>query len=407
MTTALITGLQGEGKTHFAVKKFILENVGKRPIYSNIDGLCVEGVEPIPVNDKGELDWQLCPKADADEGKLGSLIVYDEAQKLKDNLGVKYFAAKNREPISPREVIAELDEHRHDGYDIVFITQSAMLLHTHLLQLCKEHYHVTRPHNKKASEVSLWRSVEKLPNSEAAKSRAEDIFLSPFDPKVFELYKSTEAVTDGKVRIPKYIWRLGAIAVVCVLIAGGLLYNAVGHFKDGGNIRNQAKEIADVKDKTASGSTVQASTDNPDLSNFCRQGLNVSKPECVKWFDDLSKSNNSVLPTGEVVQTVSYNPNKPYDFDYVPQVEPTDFPRMSGVIRMKTGRLVAVDQQGNYMLDVSQNDCKRWLDGYRPFNYFASNQSQSNQQQTMQAPVVTERVSTSELHQLNPEIPSL
>src|SRR5690606_32185302 len=112
-----------------------------------------------------------------------------------------------------------------------------------------------------------------------------------------------------------------------------------------------------------------------DLSLECRKAVNVEKPECVKWFDDLSNTNSSVTATGEVIQTVSYNPNKPYDFDYVPQnVQPTDFPRMSGVIRMNSGRLVAIDQQGNYMLDVSQNDGKRWLDGYRSFYYFASNQ---------------------------------
>lgn len=92
----------------------------------------------------------------------------------------------------------------------------------------------------------------------------------------------------------------------------------------------------------------------------------------------MSNNKASVTSTGEIIQAVSYNPNKPYDFEYVPQnVQPTDFPRMSGVIKLTTGRLVAVDQQGNYMLDVSQADCQRWLDGYRPFNYFANNNQDS------------------------------
>lgn len=30
---------------------------------------------------------------------------------------------------------------------------------------------------------------------------------------------------------------------------------------------------------------------------------------------------------------------------------------------------MAIDQQGNYMPNISQNDCKRWLQGYRPFDY--------------------------------------
>ena len=91
----------------------------------------------------------------------------------------------------------------------------------------------------------------------------------------------------------------------------------------------------------------------------------------VKWFNDLSKNRSSVTASG--VQTVSYNPNKPYDFEYQPQVQPTDFPRMSGVVKLSSGKLVAIDQQGNYMQNISQDDCKKWLSGYRPFNYFATN----------------------------------
>jgi hypothetical protein len=123
--------------------------------------------------------------------------------------------------------------------------------------------------------------------------------------------------------------------------------------------------------------------------------VNVEKPECVKWFNDLGKNGSSVDSSGRVVQTVSYNPNKPYDFDYQPQVQPTDFPRMSGVIKLSSGKLVALDQQGNYMLDVSQQDCQRWLNGYRPFNYFAQNQNQQRERSVPEQP------------QMNPETSSL
>ena len=85
------------------------------------------------------------------------------------------------------------------------------------------------------------------------------------------------------------------------------------------------------------------------------------------------------MTSSGTVQTVSYNPNKPYDFDYVPQVQPTDFPRMSGVIKLSSGKLMAVDQQGNYMENVSEADCKKWLSGYRPFNYFAQNRQEQRE----------------------------
>jgi hypothetical protein len=130
-------------------------------------------------------------------------------------------------------------------------------------------------------------------------------------------------------------------------------------------------------------------SDNFNPSLECRKAVNLEKPECVKWFDQISKNKNSVSSTGAVVEAVSYNPNKPYDFEYQPQVTPTDFPKMSGVIKLSSGKLIALDQQGNYMQNVSQDDCKKWLSGYRPFNYFAQ-QKQS-----------TERVSTSESENIN------
>lgn len=52
---------------------------------------------------------------------------------------------------------------------------------------------------------------------------------------------------------------------------------------------------------------------------------------------------------------------------------------MSGVIKLSSGRLMALDQQGNYMPSVSASDCQKWLDGYRPFNYFASSQQQQRE----------------------------
>ena len=95
------------------------------------------------------------------------------------------------------------------------------------------------------------------------------------------------------------------------------------------------------------------------------------------------------------MQAVSYNPNKPYDFDYQPTVQPTDFPRMSGVIKLSSGRLMAVDQQGNYMPEISVRDCQRWLEGYRPFNYFAKEQQLQSQRSVGEQP------------QINPETSSL
>lgn len=394
MPAILITGKPGQGKTHFAMKKYVSEAIkAGRQVFTNIDG-CDFDVQPIPVNDQGELDWTLTPD--------GSLTVYDEAQRLEDIKGTRYFAWANRQKLSERAVIKEIEYHRHSAKDLIYITQSAKFLHLHLLELINEHYHCTRLRNEKRSQISLWRSWQEKPDSVAAQERAEDIFFQPFDNEIFKHYKSTEEVTDGKTRIPKYFYKLGAIALVCFGLAGGLLFNMTNHFSDGHRIGQGAiesatgqKQTTKVTDSASLTGDLKADAKNVDLSMECRKAVNVDKPECKEWFDKLTSDKSSVTSTGQVIQAVSYNPNKPYDFDYEPQVQPTDFPRMSGVMRLSSGKLIALDQQGNYMQGVSQQDCQRWLNGYRPFDYFAQKQQS------------VERVSTSELKQLNPETSSL
>ena len=394
MPAILITGKPGQGKTHFAMKKWVSEALKEgRQVFTNIDG-CDFDVQPIPVNEQGELDWTLTPD--------GSLTVYDEAQRLEDKNGFRYFAWANRQKLSDRAVIKEIEYHRHSAKDLVYITQSAKFLHLHLLELINEHYHCTRLRNEKRSQISLWRSWQEKPDSVAAQERAEDIFFQPFDNEIFKHYKSTEEVTDGKTRIPKHFYKLGAIALVAFGLAGALLFNLFGHFSDGHRIGQGAIETATgekqpIKSDNGSISTANLKADakNLDLSMECRKAVNVDKPECKEWFDKLTTDKASVTSDGKVIQAVSYNPDKPYDFEYQPQVEPTDFPRMSGVVKLSSGKLVAIDQQGNYMTGISQQDCRRWLDGYRPFNYFASSPQQQSQR------------SVGEPVQFNPETSSL
>lgn len=399
MPAILITGKPGQGKTHFAMKKWVSEALKEgRQVFTNIDG-CDFDVQPIPVNEQGELDWTLTPD--------GSLTVYDEAQRLEDKNGFRYFAWANRQKLSDRAVIKEIEYHRHSAKDLVYITQSPKFLHLHLLELINEHYHLTRLRNEKRSQISLWRSWQEKPDSVAAQERAEDIFFQPFDNEIFKHYKSTEEVTDGKTRIPKHFYKLGAIALVAFGLSGALLFNLFGHFSDGHRIGQGAIEKAtgDTNGNTNSNTTANSSSgkstdfsgsiDNTQLISECRKAVNVDKPECKQWFNKLTSEKSSVTSDGKVIQAVSYNPNKPYDFEYQPQVEPTDFPRMSGVVKLSSGKLVALDQQGNYMEGVSQDDCRKWLSGYRPFNYFAVSSNQQSQR------------SVGELHELKSENSSL
>jgi hypothetical protein len=392
MPVILFTGATGDGKTHNAVKRIKEAAAAGRPVFTNIKGinedgfLPIEGVEPIPINDNGELDWQLCPAADAETGQSGSLIVYDEAQKQRDKRNLRYFAHVNREKLSERAVISELDEHRHKGYDIIFITQNPDLLHRHLLGFVKEHYHFSRPFNKSESQVALWRSWQEKPNSTAAIERAEDVFKVNLEPEIFKHYKSTEQVTDKKVRIPKYMWKLGIIAVACFLVAGGLFFNFFSHFSsNGGRIGQQAldKEL----EKAGQNPKVQTALNaqNPELQQkikACQEQFKWTAAQCEQAYnlvaekqrtDQLEQSTRNNM---EMV-VYDYNPSKPFEQPSQAHLQPTSFPVFAGCMK-KGNRYVAYTQQGTILHDVSQADCKRVVeDGDRPFNYFQNNRTES------------------------------
>lgn len=376
-----------------------------RPVFTNIKGINedgfepIEGVEPIPMNKNGELDWQLCPEGDAELNIPGSLVIYDEAQKQKDNNNYRYFAWKGREKLSERDVISELDEHRHRGYDIVFLTQEPNLLHLHLLGFVKEHYHCSRPMNKQASQVALWRSWQSKPNSDAATARAEDVFEVPFEQRIFKHYKSTEIVTDKKLRVPKYVKKLALIAAGCIIgiillftLFDNPMFNftamkAVSGDKEGIDeiSKYMPKNMQDAKNtleqstdamKTPVGKDAQLIAENKKLDEACSKQYGLTVAQCADLRDP-SKRNNQLAETNPV-PAITYDPSKPYELESLQQsinYNVTAKPVFSGCAKYN-GRYVAYTQQGTILHDVSQSDCRKLIEnGDRPFNYFVSEKS--------------------------------
>lgn len=379
----LVTATPGSGKTCMVIE-WLLKEVDKgfyKSIYSNIAGLRIMGIKPLLS------DWRDVP----DEDKP-CLYIVDEAQ---------YHREFMKETNKDNEIGKDLSTHRHKAIDFWLITQSVKLLNSYVIENVGEHVHLYRP--KKAKTVTVyWWSYAVTSMTKANFKMADDVQKWRLNPAMFQYYKSTVAVTDGKARISQRnvsAWITFAV-IMCV----------IGYF-----VKSGASAMNDMQHKETTEENKPAPKPEPSANPFstdydpaavvpqnafnadqeCRKAVNVEKPECIEWFNNLSKTGSSVTSNGQIVQSVSYNSNKPYDFEYQPQVQPTDFPRMSGVIKLSSGRLMAVDQQGNYMPEISARDCQRWLDGYRPFNYFASRDNLQSQR------------SVGEQQQLNPETSSL
>ena len=342
----LVTGTPGSGKTLFVVSKILelQKQFPDRKIYSDIDGLQIDGVEQSPD------DWRTTPD--------NSIVIYDEAQQHER------FRAGTQ--ANKDEIVQKLQVHRHTGHDIWFITQSPRFLNAFVLDLVGEHYHLHRSYGAKLASVYYWRSVRKQPQSLASRELAENEFLFKYPKQLFEVYKSATQ-HNVKLKIPKKLWMVVATIVIMLGFVVKMIYSDGSQKMLNGTLGTGTETEQEVKKATSNNAlAVNSASDlsSNDLSIECRKGINVEKPECVKWFDELS-SDKQVNENG--TYTITYNPNKPYDLDYDQfQYQVTDTPQFVGCVQWD-GKYFAYTQQGT-RLNVPQSDCQKYMNGDRPFN---------------------------------------
>ena len=208
----LITGLPGNGKTLYAlsyVKQWAEKD--NRPVYySGIKDLMLPWTEIDPTK------WFDCP--------VNSIIVIDECQTVfrPRSLGKE-----------PPDYVAKLETHRHQGLDIVLITQHPMLADSAIRRLVGKHVHVVRTFGTERATLHEWASVRE--NCDKPSGRADSIKHHWKYPKdAFSFYKSAEVHTV-KRNIPMRFW---LFVLIPVLLVCCFLY--LKHFSD------KQKHINDV-----------------------------------------------------------------------------------------------------------------------------------------------------------------
>lgn len=355
-----------------------------RTIYTNIAGLQLENTRPIPE----DADWRKCPD--------GSYFVIDEIQ------NVPIFSSESR-AIDP--IVKDLTIHRHRGFDIIGITQFPELVHKNFRAVVGHHRHLVNSFGLKRSTQYEWSTVKIDPNAFKNKATSEIKTTFAFPKDLYKYYKSSTAHTH-KLRLP--IRFLMIMGLVLTLIFGLFMCSI-------SNDKNLVTQIAtgktgeksDPTKPNATGETTN-SQNATDLPLECRKAINVEKPECVKWFNDLSTSKGSVTDPTSQTTHVSYNPTKPFDSEEIQKTisyEVTQKPVFSGCMK-KGNRYIAYTQQGTILNNVSQRDCMRLMnDADRPFDYFKkeSNDAQLNNQSDSKNNIqqVSKRYIPQEIEQAN------
>lgn len=321
-----------------------------RTIYTNIKACKIPYTRPLIH------DWRDAPD--------GSVIVIDEIQLVEP-----YKNKKSEDPM-----IMDLTIHRHRGFDFYIITQATRYLHPAVKELIGCHYHITRPWGW-TPKVYQYGSARDNPNALVNKINCEAKFTFKPADRIFTLYKST-TINTHKKRIPKFIFFIGAV----VIVMAGLFY----HFATKPNViydQVTGKPTNAASQTNAANSKQPAQPNQPNFNadTECRKAANVEKPECVQWFNDLSKKGASVAAAQQTgTNQVVYDPTKPFDDGIQKSVsyQVTAKPVFSGCTKIGN-KYQAYTQQGT-KLDVSKSDCERLIkNNDRPFNYFAQSRNES------------------------------
>lgn len=390
MAIYMIVGQPRHGKSQFSVKmaqdyhlknleiqkridsgKFDPEKDIVREIYSDINGHAekCDFIKPAPA------DWRDVPN--------NSIIFMDEIHKRPEY--------EDNGQMSQNPMIKDLRTHGHQNKDIILITQDPQTLNKAIRMLIEKMYLVKRPIQKPPfATIYEFERWLRDPWQAAVSERSvkyQDSYKFFYKKKWQDMYTSASAHTSVQFKIQsKFIYAI--IAIVVLMTLSYLLFTKSGGDKLARNaITGMTGQKAEVIDSDQN-KTIPTTASIKNLDEECRKGINVEKPECVQWFNDLSKSKGSVK-SDERMQAVSYNPNNPFDDEIQNNLtyEVTAKPVFSGCMK-KDGRYIAYTQQGTILKDVSQADCQRVVEhGDRPFDYFRQqpNQVQNNAQLSNQA----------------------
>lgn len=213
----LYTGTPGAGKTLSAIDYIVQQQKldPNRIIYAaNIRGMKIPGVLELSADDVHK--WhEICA--------IGSLIVVDEAQRY-------WRAARSGEP---ERAIVEMETHRHDGIDIVMITQHPGLIHANIRKLINRHVHLVAYTDHSALR---WEAREVREDVQDASFRQNAEFQEwKYPQELYDLYDSAEKHTKViKLSFRERWMRHGKKIAIGMFVAAAIIIG--GYFmrvKDG------------------------------------------------------------------------------------------------------------------------------------------------------------------------------
>lgn len=192
----LFTGLPGNGKTLYALSyvKAWAEKDNRPVYYAGIKGLTLPWTEIDP------LKWFECPP--------NSIVVIDECQSV--------FRPRTVSKEVP-EYVSRLETHRHQGIDLVLITQHPLLADSSIRRLVGKHLHIVRTWGTERATIHEWPSARD--NCDKPAGRKDSIKHHwKYDKAAYAYYQSAEVHTV-KRSIPMRVFVLMVLPLLLIAAA--------------------------------------------------------------------------------------------------------------------------------------------------------------------------------------------
>lgn len=202
----LITGNPGSGKSLRVVAELVeAAKLANRPIFTNITGLKIPGVQELPEH----ADWTLLPDR--------SLVVFDECQDIEDADGKKPYAATGSPGLSKDHRLANLRQHRKREFDLWFIAQHPSFVHHDIRKITDEHVHMLRVMGLNRSTVYTFTGSYCAKPEEPSERRRGDKEFWRYPRHVFGLYHSANG-HHFKFKMPRKLAMVAvAVLATCFL----------------------------------------------------------------------------------------------------------------------------------------------------------------------------------------------
>ncbi|KHF77291.1 phage-related protein [Acinetobacter sp. neg1] len=329
-----------------------------RQIYSDINGLKIEGVLPLP-----SLDWRETP--------LGSIMYIDECRKKPP------YKFDTKTP-SKDPIIIDMAEVRHYDKDVYLISQDAEDINISLRQLVDKLYFIKRP-SQKPQACSLYTFDKWLgrPRAGADSKRDPKPYVEHeliiYKKKYFAMYKSASSHTSVKFKLN---WKIFGWILLTLSLMGVVAYG-ISSVPIFGQFSSTFKQMLGMeKSPFEDISKLGSGTKEPEQQQTESNPQNAQPTDSHPSASEPTGSSTTANASGQ--NEYKYDVRRPYDFEYDLTYQIQERPRLAGCIISK--KTCSCYTQQATKIDMSQSDCKRYMSGDRPFDYFTKQQDLQRQQ---------------------------